>query len=295
MRRFTAKAIASVPGFMRSHLRLVTLAVAGVVLAVAVIAIVPSVAIEPSEEPGSPETRPGTEAERNAETVIAKFAEGETQTNSLFAEPTPASKLLSMALVPAPALTPQSDEEPNLAGLNEIPKELIWNRPEKKGDRRGARVSFAAGSRTQDQLPWDAVEPVPFSALSTAEAADQAQGTKTTKVAEARPPIRLSGTEVGNWLKAKVTEIKGADRSRALYHFELWLEPPSAIKRRLVGVSYAFSSPAIRPRSQASSDRGSGFRISAGGLACADEIIVTLRFDDGRVETASVDGCELLS
>jgi hypothetical protein len=67
------------------------------------------------------------------------------------------------------------------------------------------------------------------------------------------------------------------------------------VKARLVGVSYDFNSPAIRPQSQSSSDRGSGFRISAGGLACADEIVVTLRFDDGRVETAAVDGCKLLS
>ena len=109
-------------------------------------------------------------------------------------------------------------------------------------------------------------------------------------------PLRLpDSTDVEGWLKAKVTEIKGADRNRPLYHFELWLEPPAAMKRRLVGVAYDFSTPAIRPQSQASSDRTSGFRVSAGGLACADEIEMTLRFDNGSVHKVVVDGCKLLS
>ena len=109
-------------------------------------------------------------------------------------------------------------------------------------------------------------------------------------------PLRLpDSSDVGGWLKAKVTEIKGADRNRPLYHFELWLELPAAMKRRLVGVAYDFSTPAIRPQSQASSDRTSGFRVSAGGLACADEIEMTLRFDDGSVHKVVVDGCKLLS
>jgi NifU-like protein involved in Fe-S cluster formation len=46
---------------------------------------------------------------------------------------------------------------------------------------------------------------------------------------------------------------------------------------------------------QASSDQTSGFRISAGGLACADEITLTLRFDNGQSEKVTVDGCKLFS
>ena len=72
------------------------------------------------------------------------------------------------------------------------------------------------------------------------------------------------------------------------------MEPPAALKQQLLGVSYEFNTPAIRPQSQASSNSGTGFRISAGGLACADEIVVTVRFVDGRVEKTSLDGCGLL-
>jgi len=101
--------------------------------------------------------------------------------------------------------------------------------------------------------------------------------------------------DVGAWVKSKVTEIKGADRQRPLYHFELWLDPPAAVRRRLVGVTYDFSTPAILPQTQASSDQASGFRISAGGLACADKVTLTLRFDDGRTQKVSLDGCKLFS
>jgi hypothetical protein len=233
------------------------------------------------------------EARPGGETVIAKFAKAKAQT-SLFAEPTPVSRLLSMALAPMPTIAPPLKEEPNLAGLSEIPKELIWNRPEKK-ENENQRASFATFSKGQEQLPWDAVEPVPFVPIVAAKEPKPNAGGTTAPAAATRAPVKLARGDVGNWLKAKVREIKGADRSRPLYHFELWLEPPPAVNARLVGVSYDFNSPAIRLQSQSSSDRGSGFRISAGGLACADEIVVTLRFDDGRVEKAAVDGCKLLS
>lgn len=294
MRRLAAKAIASVPGLRglraRSRLRLAVLAISAAVLALGAVAIVAS------RDGATPERLASAAAEPGGETVIAKYAEAKTNTASLFSEPTPVNRLLSMALAPVPTIAPQPEEEPNLAGLSEIPKELIWNRPpEEEEEKKGQRSSFAAFSKARENLPWDAVEPVPFSPL-----AGVAEPAKTTNAPSASgvvttEPVAVAGREVANWLKAKVTEIKGADRSRPLYHFELWLEPPAAVKGRLVGVSYAFSTPAIRPQQQASSDRGTGFRISAGGLACADEIVLTLRFDDGRVETVSVDGCKLLS
>jgi len=42
-------------------------------------------------------------------------------------------------------------------------------------------------------------------------------------------------------------------------------------------------------------DHDSGFKINAAGLVCADEITVTLRFKDGRVEKTNIDGCELFN
>jgi hypothetical protein len=243
----------------------------------------------------SPDPAPSVNVRLGGETVMAKFAQAKTQPN-LFAEPTPVGRLLSMALAPGPTITAPPSKEPNLAGLSEIPSELIWNRPpeeeEKNEKKRGVLAAF---SKVSENLPWDAVEPVPFSPVEAAKQTGQDTGAKTPTASGPSAPVQIASADIGKWLKAKVTEIKGSDRSRPLYHFELWLEPPAAIKGRLVGVSYAFSSPAIRPQSQSSSDRGTGFRISAGGLACADEIELTLRFDDGREEKVSVDGCKLLS
>lgn len=288
MRRHVDRAVAAVPGLRGLTVR--SRRVAVLTASAALLGLGASAILVPGDRT-APE--PVTDAKPGGETVIAKFAQAKTQ-SSLFAEPTPVNRLLSMALAPMPTIAPPRKEEPNLAGLSEIPKELIWNRPEKEEDDK-QRASFATFSKAQEQLPWDAVEPVPFTPIVAAKEQTPNVGGKTAPAAATRAPVKLASGDIGNWLKAKVREIKGADRSRPLYHFELWLEPPPAVKGRLVGVSYAFNSPAIRPQSQSSSDRGSGFRISAGGLACADEIVVTLRFDDGRVETAAVDGCKLLS
>lgn len=247
----------------------------------------------------SQQTKPG------GETVIAKLDQAKLDQAKLdqvnFAPAATASlakagsapRHLATMLAPVLAKAPPRDEEPNLAGLSEIPPELIWNRS--PNDKKKATPSaFAEFSKAREQLPWGAVEPVPFAPLKPAPVAARAGGAKP--VVASPTPLRLpNSTDVEGWLKAKVTEIKGADRSRPLYHFELWLEPPAAMKRRLVGVAYNFSTPAIRPQSQASSDRTSGFRVSAGGLACADEIEMTLRFDDGSLHKVAVDGCKLLS
>ena len=236
-------------------------------------------------------------ANAGGETVVSKDAKtGRPATASAANgfEPTSVNRLLTMARAPALPDTAQN-AEPNLLGLSEVPRELIWNRPPEK-DKEKKRESFAAFSKVSANLPWDAVEPVPFSPLGpkakSARKKTAAKGAAPAPQAAIAPP---AGGEVKRWIKSKVTEIKGSARSRPLYHFELWLEPPAEMKRRLVGVSYAFSSPAIRPQSQASSDKGSGFRISAGGLACADEVTLTLRFDDGASHTVALDGCKLLS
>lgn len=253
------------------------------------------------------------EAAPGGETIVSKFAWSklahanlaqskfpssvlagtDTAAATVTAEPTPASRLLAMALATVPSVAAPRSAEPNLEGLSEIPRELIWNRLPKTKNGDAEPKAFGALSKVSEVLPWDAIEPVPFSPIAPGAPA-LAKGTKRT--AALGPPIDLpKGGQVETWMRAKATEFKGADRTRPLYHFEVWLEPPAAVKRRLVGVSYAFSTPAIRPQSQVSSDQASGFRISAGGLACADEITVTLTFDDGQSQTVAVDGCKLLS
>jgi hypothetical protein len=107
-------------------------------------------------------------------------------------------------------------------------------------------------------------------------------------------PVHLpESREVEGWVKAKATEIKGEDRGRPLYHIELWLEAPEQVKQRLVAVAYDFNTPAVVPQSQISSEQKTGFRVSVGGLACADKITVTLRFNDGQSQQVVVDGCKL--
>lgn len=238
------------------------------------------------------------------ETIISKLSEADEAKPA----PAPAAKTAPHMTAPhmiaphmamlAPSLPnaeAKPDAEPNLSGLSEIPRELIWNRPPEQQDDAKPKA-FAAFSKAREELPWDAVEPVPFGPIAEAPKPEQdTTGTaKPSKVAGA--PVRLPEVaDVGAWVKSKVTEIKGADRQRPLYHFELWLDPPAAVRRRLVGVTYDFSTPAILPQTQASSDQASGFRISAGGLACADKVTLTLRFDDGRTQKVSLDGCKLFS
>jgi hypothetical protein len=66
------------------------------------------------------------------------------------------------------------------------------------------------------------------------------------------------------------------------------------MKRRLAAVAYEFNTPAVMPQAQSSSEQTTGFRISAGGLTCADKVTVTLRFRDGRTQQVAVDGCKLV-
>ncbi|HSD93131.1 MAG TPA: hypothetical protein VLB11_08920, partial [Methyloceanibacter sp.] len=63
---------------------------------------------------------------------------------------------------------------------------------------------------------------------------------------------------------------------------------------RLVAVAYQFNTPAVRPQSQVSNEKASGFKVNAGGLVCADKVTVTLKFNDGRSQQVAVDGCKLL-
>jgi hypothetical protein len=228
-----------------------------------------------AEESGGAQPAPG------GETVVAKLSQIESTAS---AEPA------TVALPAKPAEAPKPAGERRLEGLETIPPDMGWDREEKKGEEPQHPKAFAENSQKPEELPWDAVEPVKFSSL------DSPSPTK----AEAAPqpvsaPVNLPKTgDVEAWVKAKATEFKGEDRGRPLYHFEYWIEPPAEVKKRLVAVTYDFSTPAVQPQSQASNDQKTGFRVSAGGLTCADKITLTLRFDDGRSQQVAVDGCALL-
>jgi len=245
---------------------------------------------EADADPATPMSR----VKLGGETVVPKFAGDGAAI--VAAEPPSISRLMAMATSTPNALLapPRKEEEqkPNLSGLSEIPHDLIWNRQPDK-DEKAEPKAFAAFSKARENLPWDAVEPVPFAPLADAPEATGSVPQGGKKTAAVQPVDLPNDGQVESWVKAKATEIKGLEHERPLYHFELWLEPPADVKRRLVGVAYAFSTPAIMPQQQASSDQASGFRISAGGLACADEIALTLRFDDGQTQKVDLDGCKL--
>lgn len=203
------------------------------------------------------------------------------------------AKLSSMPALPKPTPFNEAAElaspvagEPRLAGLAEIP----WDRDDTEAAKPKA---FGADSKVREVLPWDAVEPVPFTSAAPA-AATQSTAPEAPQAILAPARLPASG-DVEAWVKAKATEIKGEDRARALYHFEFWLDAPEDVKRRLVAVAYEFNTPAVMPQSQVSSEQNTGFRVRAGGLACADKVTITLKFSDGQSQQVAVDGCRLLS
>ena len=205
------------------------------------------------------------------------------------------AKLPNIDRAPAPEETTGSISAdagaPRLDGLAEIPlKPWVGGRD----DAEPARSKIAAARlHAAEELPWDAVEPVPFeSRAAVPSETPEAAPVKT------RPASRLAALpgegEVAGWVKAKATEVKGHDRARPFYHFEFWVEPPQEVARQLATVAYEFNTPAVVPQSQMSSEDKTGFRISAGGLICADKVKITLRFRDGRSQRVEVDSCKLL-
>lgn len=222
-----------------------------------------------------------SEAPEGGESAFAKLSSAPA---ILTSKPAPADEA-------AEAASPAAGE-PRLDGLAEIPLK-DWDRDETKSAKPQA---FGENSKAREVLPWDAVEPVPFTSAVTTPAATPAQSLapEAPQATPARALLPASG-DVEAWVKAKATEVKGEDRARPLYHFEFWLEPPEEVKRRLVAVAYEFNTPAVMPQSQVSSEQKTGFRVSAGGLACADKVTVTLKFKDGQSQQVAVDGCRLLS
>jgi hypothetical protein len=153
-------------------------------------------------------------------------------------------------------------------------------------------------SGAKEELPWDAIEPVPLSSIDPSDATDDSEALLKPSIQEPHavsdPPPSMTDTEIRSWIRTKGAEVKGEDRGRALYHFEIWLEPPTTVRKSLVAVGYDFSSPVVMPQNQMSTDKETGFRVSAGALACPDEISVTLKFAGNATRSVVVDGCKLL-
>ena len=120
--------------------------------------------------------------------------------------------------------------EPNLAGLAEIPLDPPWKHEAKSEteSKDSPQKAFSPDAKGREELPWNAVEPFPppsetGSITSTAPAAETPAPPPAAKIA----PMHLPASgEVESWVKAKATEIKGEDRGRPLYHFELWIMLP---------------------------------------------------------------------
>jgi hypothetical protein len=236
--------------------------------------------------------------------LLVRFAEGSGNAQvTPTAEPPEGGESVIAKLHPPAAASEQPAEpaappagEPRLDGLADIPlREWIAAKP-----GTPEHETLAQASKSGEALPWDAVKPVPFDPgrPKLADAATAASlpnraipDTQPAPVALAELPANGA---VEGWVKAKATEVKGEYRARPLYHFEFWLDAPDDVKRRLVAVAYTFNTPAVMPQSQVSSEKISGFRVSAGGLVCADKITVTLKFHDGRSQQVAVDGCKLL-
>lgn len=231
---------------------------------------------------GSPQVPQGADATEGGESSVAKLPT---------AEATP--ELAPLAETAKD--TPPATAEARLAGLADVPADTGWDR---EHSRPAVAKAFGANSKVREVLPWDAAEPVPLASSATAAPAALAAAAAPAPPEAAPtppPPVELPASgDVEAWVKSKATEFKGEDRGRPLYHFEVWLEAPAEVKSRLVAVAYDFNTPAVRPQSQVSSEQKTGFRVSVGGLACADKITVTLKFDDGRSQQVAVDGCRLL-
>ena len=159
--------------------------------------------------------------------------------------------------------------------------------------------AFIGGTASPETLPWDAVEPIPYHQEASLQSkTPQRQpsrfGPPEPEKGFATPSVDVSEWAAGEWVKAKATQIKGANRARPMLHFELWVEPPPEVKQRIIAIAYDVPTGAARPRAQESRERQTGFRVGFGGLGCSDKITLTLTFDDGRSQELDVDGCKLL-
>jgi len=106
-----------------------------------------------------------------------------------------------------------------------------------------------------------------------------------------------SADELGGWIKAQAREFVGGmdEEGNILYRFDVWLDVPETVKRRIASVDYAFDAPSAKPPSLSSKDGKTGFRVHFGALTCATAVEVKITFDDGAARAVTVDGCEILN
>jgi hypothetical protein len=236
------------------------------------------------------EEEPAAQSKLGGETVIAKLDE------------IPQTRPRATKPIAASPDTPAPGGEPSLAGLAEIPlgpllKQEAKSNAQSDEQNKGQTRPLGPDVKGREELPWDAVEPVPppSETSSTASAASPAETPAPEPLPAKVTPVQLPASgAVESWVKARATEIKGEDRAHPLYDFEYWLDAPTDVKQRLVAVAYDFNTPAIMPQMQVSIEQKTGFRVRVGGLTCADKITVTLKFNDGQYQQVAVDGCRLL-
>jgi hypothetical protein len=194
---------------------------------------------------------------------------------------------------PRQVATPdQPHEESKLEGLDTIPLKP-WAGSEQTAEPEKPPV-IAGGPK--ETLPWDLVEPVPFSPVEPAASGNASDAaTAPQKAAEASLEPMPSESAIKGWLRATATEIKGLSDTRPMHHFEFWLDAPKLVIQQIAAVDYNFNTPAIMPSSQSSDRQVDGFRIRVGGLTCAESLTITLHFRDAQSKVVVVDGCKLLT
>jgi hypothetical protein len=212
------------------------------------------------------------------ESVIAKSRKVETT-------PKPARLAVKPSLPPPavtdiPALT-------DFAVLASLPDDTKTQSPAERGPDRPAQAQAASASGVssryiarpgeREELPWHLTEPMPYPPVTASRKPGVA-----AKLGPAPVQLPRSGN-VQAWVKTSVRDDG----------FELWVEPPAALKKRLIAVAYDSGAKSAAPRVQESREPSTGFRVRFAGSACADQITLTLKFDDGQTRKVAVDGCKL--
>ena len=116
----------------------------------------------------------------------------------------------------------QLDARDRLDGLADIPlQEWIAPKPKPKAEDPD---SSAEAPKEREELPWDAIEPVPFDAGGRSPKLVGATGTLPTGAAAPHAIIQRAAhpndATVEGWVKAKAMEVKGPERARPLYATE---------------------------------------------------------------------------
>ena len=137
----------------------------------------------------------------------------------------------------------------------------------------------------------------------TAPGSSPANPAAPTAVPEPEPPKPApaasnlpSASDLQGWVRGEAREfVGGVDKEgNILYRFDVWLDAPDDKKQRIASIDYAFDAPSATPAAQSSSDRASGFRVKFGGLSCAQQVAMTVNFDNGEKREALINGCQVL-